>query len=114
MLTVGVSEAVRHPQALLRRALAGDIPPMPVPRTAAELEPALRTAPESPRHELRERGRHVYNHVMNGINHMIPFVTGGGILIDAALDCPRECSLPDFWQRHFPGLAAGGDWQHCV
>ena len=81
VLTVGVSEAVRHPQALLRRALAGDIPPMPVPRSAAELEPALRTAPESPRHELRERGRHVYNHVMNGINHMIPFVTGGGILI---------------------------------
>lgn len=83
VLTVGVSEAVRRPKELLQRALAGNIPPMPAPRTAAGPAPdALAVAsPSDARNELRERGRHVYAHVMNGVNHMIPFVTGGGILI---------------------------------
>lgn len=30
---------------------------------------------------MREHGRHAYNHLMSGINHMLPFVTGGGILV---------------------------------
>ena len=83
VLFVPVAEAVRQPERLLRRALTADIPPM-----AAPLEPS-RTLPETPPaasagevgQPLARMGHQAYNYLMSGINHMIPFVTGGGILL---------------------------------
>ena len=78
VLIVPVAEALRQPEALLRRAVSGGVPVMnPGGREEDSFFPPLSEA----RDGLRTRGRHVYQHLMNGINHMIPFVTGGGILI---------------------------------
>ena len=78
VLIVPVAEALRQPEALLRRAVSGGVPVMnPGGREEDSFFPPLSAA----RDGLRTRGRHVYQHLMNGINHMIPFVTGGGILI---------------------------------
>ena len=78
VLIVPVAEALRQPEALLRRASSGGVPVMnPGGREEDSFFPPLTATREG----LRDRGRHVYAHLMNGINHMIPFVTGGGILI---------------------------------
>lgn len=78
VLIVPVAEALRQPEALLRRAISGGVPVMnPGGREEDSFFPPLTATREG----LRDRGRHVYAHLMNGINHMIPFVTGGGILI---------------------------------
>ena len=78
VLIVPVAEALRQPEALLRRAVSGGVPIMnPSGREEDGFFPPF----SATREELRTRGRHVYAHLMNGINHMIPFVTGGGILI---------------------------------
>lgn len=78
VLRVPVTEAVRHPERLLHRALSVDVPeeeapapePQPIP---AEPEPEL-LAKDSLPHRF-------YAHLMSGISRMLPFVTGGGILI---------------------------------
>lgn len=77
LLIVPVAEALRQPEALLQRATSGGVPIMNVNPDDDTFFPPLSAA----RDGLRTRGRHVYAHLMNGINHMIPFVTGGGILI---------------------------------
>lgn len=77
VLIVPVAEALRHPEALLRRAISGGVPVMNVNPNDETFFPPLSAS----RDNLRSRGRHVYAHLMNGINHMVPFVTGGGILI---------------------------------
>lgn len=77
VLIVPIAEALRQPEALLRRATSGGVPVMNVNPGDDTFFPPLSAA----RDGLRTRGRHVYAHLMNGINHMIPFVTGGGILI---------------------------------
>ena len=77
VLIVPVAEALRQPEALLQRATSGGVPIMNVNPDDDTFFPPLSAA----RDGLRTRGRHVYAHLMNGINHMIPFVTGGGILI---------------------------------
>lgn len=77
VLIVPVAEALRQPEALLQRATSGGVPIMSINPDDDTFFPPLSAA----RDGLRTRGRHVYAHLMNGINHMIPFVTGGGILI---------------------------------
>lgn len=78
VLIVPVADALRNPEGLLQRAVSGGVPVMNVSgRKEDSFFPPLSTSRES----LRVRGRHVYAHLMNGISHMIPFVTGGGILI---------------------------------
>lgn len=77
VLIVPVAEALREPEALLQRATSGGVPIMNVNPDDDTFFPPLSAA----RDGLRTRGRHVYAHLMNGINHMVPFVTGGGILI---------------------------------
>ena len=77
VLIVPVAEALRQPEALLRRATSGGVPIMNLNPDDDTFFPPLSAS----RDGLRTRGQHVYAHLMNGINHMIPFVTGGGILI---------------------------------
>ncbi len=75
LIRVPVSKAIRDPEQLLHRALSATAPdfkqPMPDLFTAG--------APLSAR--LRGLAHRIYGHVMSGISHMLPFVTGGGILI---------------------------------
>lgn len=82
VLFVPVAEAVRQPERLLRRALTADIPPMAAPLEPSGILPeAPQPAPDDAGTPLGRLGRQAYNHLMSGINHMIPFVTGGGILL---------------------------------
>ena len=82
VLFVPVAEAVRQPERLLRRALTADIPPMAAPLEPSGILPeAPQPAPDDAGTPLGRLGRQAYNHLMSGINHLIPFVTGGGILL---------------------------------
>ena len=89
VLFVPVAEAVRQPERLLRRALTADLPPMAAPLDQPNEQPVPAPKLADPEGEeeggagaaVREHGRHAYNHLMSGINHMLPFVTGGGILV---------------------------------
>ena len=79
VVTVKVSQAMREPEALLRRAAAGDAPLMPEP--AADPPPDEVVPGKAERKGERGWVHQMYTHLMSGVSHMIPFVTGGGILI---------------------------------
>ena len=91
LLRVPVTAAVRCPEELVRQALSGeaprytpggdDLPVPPLPHSGI-LPDRFRQNPTLT--ALRERLRHGYVHLMNGVSHMLPFVTGGGILIALA------------------------------
>ncbi len=89
VLQTSVSEGIRDPEKLLRRAAAGDAPVYGKGSgREAPLEKTGENADEKP-----GGGRTVYRSLMNGVSHMLPFVIGGGILIalaflfdDASLD----------------------------
>lgn len=77
VLQVPVSEGIRNPEALIRKA-----PGAPVYQSGG---------PASESREVRDgAGRSLYKQLMNGVSHMLPFVIGGGILIALAflLDDP--------------------------
>ncbi len=75
VLRVPVAEAIRSPEPLLHRALSATAPDFVPP------QPGLFTkgAPLSAR--LSGLAHRMYTHLMSGISRMLPFVTGGGILI---------------------------------
>ena len=78
VLTVPVGAAVRSPRALLEEALSGTVPRLP---EQDERPSAQMLAPEKTGRWLH----HGYTHLMNGVSHMIPFLTGGGLLIALGL-----------------------------
>ena len=82
VLTVPVGAAVRSPRALLEEALSGTVPRLP---EQDERPSAQMLAPEKTGRWLRTRLHHGYTHLMNGVSHMIPFLTGGGLLIALGL-----------------------------
>lgn len=82
VLRVPVSQALKDPEMLLHRALSGtaplepedeSVPGMGCNRKAGSAKDGA-AAPQ-------EFGRKLYTDLMNGVSHMIPFITGGGILI---------------------------------
>lgn len=77
VLKVPVTAAVRTPRELLQEALSGMVPRLP-----AEGEiPPWSAPPARRRSRLEGRLHDGYTHLMSGISHMLPFVTGGGLLI---------------------------------
>lgn len=66
-----VSDGIRKPEELIRKALNGDAP---IYRSAGG-------GAESEKGEKAGIGSGIYKNLMNGISHMLPFVVGGGILL---------------------------------
>lgn len=73
LITVSLSDGINKPEGLLRRADAGE----------GEI---CRAAPSRPGRERagKETGL-IYRHLADGVSHMLPFVTGGGVLMALAL-----------------------------
>ncbi|EHS58493.1 PTS fructose transporter subunit IIABC [Paenibacillus sp. Aloe-11] len=67
-----VSDGIRKPEELIRKALNGDAP-------------IYRSEGKGNAQETKEEktsvGSKIYKDLMNGISHMLPFVVGGGILL---------------------------------
>lgn len=74
LIRVPVSDAIRQPERLLQRAASG----MAKPYQADTGAPQLKTTIASDTGNFVHR---LYMDLMNGISAMLPFVTGGGILI---------------------------------
>ncbi|MET7686224.1 fructose-specific PTS transporter subunit EIIC [Streptomyces sp. NPDC005423] len=75
VLTVGVAEAIRHPERLIERV-----------RTAPVHAPDAAAGPVLPAAPLHGKQRGVaYRALMNGVSYMIPFVVVGGLLIAVSL-----------------------------
>lgn len=82
VLRVPVSQALKDPEMLLHRALSGTAPLEP----EDESVPGMRCnrkagSAKDGAAAPQEFGRKLYTDLMNGVSHMIPFITGGGILI---------------------------------
>lgn len=100
VIRVPVAQALKSPEQLLHRALSGTTPVFR-PETAEETLARNRvdfSDRTSRRAALEAFGHKVYSDLMNGISHMIPFVTGGGILL----------ALSYFLDRSNAGAAAFG------
>ncbi|MNB70637.1 PTS system mannose-specific EIIBCA component [compost metagenome] len=80
LLEVGVQEGIRHPEELIKRFVAGDVP---------EYRAELRAA-EDIKKEKQSRQNPVYRHLMNGVSYMVPFIVIGGLLIAIALTIGGE------------------------
>ncbi|MBC3185764.1 PTS sugar transporter subunit IIA [Corynebacterium sp. zg-331] len=78
VLTTGVEEAIRRPRELLTAAQGAPVLPGSVP--AGEEPPAA-----GPSTGVRGHLRALYQALMNGVSHMIPFVVTGGLLLSVAL-----------------------------
>ncbi|MFF7314640.1 fructose-specific PTS transporter subunit EIIC [Streptomyces sp. NPDC008137] len=72
VLTVGVSEGIRHPEQLIERVLSAPV----------HAEGGAPTAPAAGGGKERSLG---YKALMNGVSYMIPFVVVGGLLIAISL-----------------------------
>lgn len=69
-----VADGIHKPEELIGKILDGSAPIYHHSSSAAEPVSA----------EKEGAGRRIYKHLMNGVSHMLPFVTGGGILIALA------------------------------
>lgn len=82
VLRVPVAQALKDPEMLLHRALSGTVPLEPGGDGGRNAAQANKKAdPKGSGAMLRGLGRKFYTDLMNGVSHMIPFITGGGILI---------------------------------
>lgn len=68
-----VSDGIRKPEELIRKAMNGDAP---IYRSAGTGGQA-----EADKGEKGSIGSKIYKDLMNGVSHMLPFVVGGGILL---------------------------------
>ncbi|WP_042205608.1 PTS fructose transporter subunit IIABC [Paenibacillus durus] len=67
-----VSDGIRKPEELIRKAAAGEVPIYRSQgKAASDAAPAGKISV----------GSKIYKDLMNGISHMLPFVVGGGILL---------------------------------
>lgn len=71
-----VSDGINKAEELIKRIAAGDAP---VFKASGKKE-----ASHSSVGGKESIGHQIYNHLMNGVSHMLPFVVGGGILIAIA------------------------------
>lgn len=70
VLTVPVTEGIRHPEELINKIENGEAPIYHASAVAKEAAASGESA-----------GRSFYKHLMNGVSHMLPFVVAGGIMI---------------------------------
>ena len=70
VLTVPVTEGIRHPEELINKIENGEAP---IYHASADAKEAAASG--------ESVGRSFYKHLMNGVSHMLPFVVAGGIMI---------------------------------
>lgn len=86
LISVKVSDGIKKPQELIKRALSDQTP---VYHYTGTRQASSSDADDS-------FGRKIYKHLMNGVSNMLPFVVGGGIfialafLIDTILGAPQD------------------------
>lgn len=74
IIRAGVSEGIRKPKELIEKAL-NEENKIPIYHHEGNKREKV---------ELDKPKGNIYNHLMNGVTHMLPFVVGGGILIAIA------------------------------
>ena len=74
IIRAGVSEGIRKPKELIEKAL-NEEEKIPIYHHEGNKREKV---------ELDKPKGNIYNHLMNGVTHMLPFVVGGGILIAIA------------------------------
>ncbi|MCH4561541.1 fructose-specific PTS transporter subunit EIIC [Halomonas sp. EGI 63088] len=87
LIRVPVGDAIHDPKGLLERALSGEAAVYTGEGDAAAPRPAA-TRPG------------IYQHLMNGVSNMLPFVVGGGILIALSLMFGVDAFDPDSPNYH--------------
>ncbi|MFV8395456.1 fructose-specific PTS transporter subunit EIIC [Corynebacterium hindlerae] len=88
LLAVSVDEAIKHPATLLERTLS-----------AGYWNEGKNVAGENDNASTREGtslGRQLYQALMNGVSHMVPFVVTGGLLIAIALSIGGQATAEGY------------------
>ncbi|SEO58500.1 PTS system D-fructose-specific IIA component (F1P-forming), Frc family (TC 4.A.2.1.4)/PTS system D-fructose-specific IIB component (F1P-forming), Frc family (TC 4.A.2.1.4)/PTS system D-fructose-specific IIC component (F1P-forming), Frc family (TC 4.A.2.1.4) [Amphibacillus marinus] len=83
LIEAGVTDGIRQPETLLKRALSPDAPIH---------QGDNKSQSDSANHA--RSGSAFYRHLMNGVSHMLPFVVGGGILIALGFLFGIESHIP--------------------
>ena len=74
LIKAKVADGINRPQELIERVLSSD----------AKIYHSSNKSQNSDSDEKEGFGTKIYKHLMNGVTHMLPFVVGGGILIEIA------------------------------
>ncbi|GEN87817.1 fructose-specific PTS transporter subunit EIIC [Oceanobacillus sp. FSL W8-0428] len=74
-IDVSVSKAIKDPETLIQAIINGEAK---IYRSSNQVN---RNDEDNEEYEKKSIGRIIYQHLMNGISHMLPFVVGGGVLI---------------------------------
>ena len=77
MIQTKVANGINKAEELLREAMSGTAPVYHASQADKDSANSAIDASDS-------FGRQIYKHLMNGVSHMLPFVSGGGILIALA------------------------------
>lgn len=88
LLAVSVDEAIKHPATLLERTLS-----------AGYWNEGKNVAGENDNASTRDGtslGRQLYQALMNGVSHMVPFVVTGGLLIAIALSIGGQATAEGY------------------
>lgn len=91
-----VADGINKPEELLREIVDGKAP---------LYEGGGETAPKEETAEKEGIGHATYKHLMSGVSHMLPFVTGGGIMIAIAFLIDTLCGY---------GGTGGGNFGTCT
>lgn len=75
VLETGVQDGIRKPEELIQKIVDGKVP----------VYKGKIKSVEKHNEERKEKQNPIYNHLMNGVSYMIPFVVVGGLLIALAL-----------------------------
>lgn len=97
LLVVGVQEGIRNPEALIQKAVSGEIP-LYQGQSRSEAESGNGKQKAVKQNEF-------YRHLMSGVSYMVPFIVVGGLLIAIALSIggvptPGGLQIPEdsFWK----------------
>jgi len=90
LIRVPVREAIRDPMALLRRALGAEVGIYHGDGGGGAEQPSVAAASRPG----------IYQHLMNGVSNMLPFVVGGGILIAISFMFGIDAFDPDSADFH--------------
>ncbi len=71
VIEVGVTKAIKDPKELIELILSGSVPIKSGEKMSINSTPSYSIS----------IGQQIYNHLMNGISYMLPFVVGGGVLV---------------------------------
>lgn len=102
LINVNVREGIHHPHELIQRIMKGDAT---IYRDQNHTDTSQQSNNSNDSNESKKGSQMIYQHLMNGVSFMVPFIVVGGLLIAIALTLgghptSKGLQIPDdsFWK----------------